>query len=254
MSWGIAFHQRIRDNVTRFEVSTPECDNYTRCYNCRSHHITRTHRQAAAAIAMSMYCTLSENDSNCSSAFEGVDHLITSVQAVYAAIVILVSVPINIMFIAAFVRSRHLLDSSFALVISILVSNTITALFLSGQVFVTAVMQAWVLGYWGCQIFGFISTSATYSRWIAVGFLSLDRFCRRFLSFCLSAIRKESYCAVSDIHLAFLYFGTMCLVFAWRTWSINHTQHVATAITILNQPMELMWASTPLVDSLSWLQ
>ena len=140
---------------------------------------------------MSMYCTLSENDSNCSSAFEGVDHLITSFQAVYAAFVILVSVPINIMFIAAFVRSRHLLDSSFALVISILVSNTITALFLSGQVFVTAVMRAWVLGYWGCQIFGFISTSATYSRWTAVGFLSLDRFCRVFFPLAYQRFEKK---------------------------------------------------------------
>ena len=132
---------------------------------------------------MSMYCTLSENDSNCSSAFEEVDISITAVQATYAAIVVLVTVPLNILVIAAFIRSRHHLEKSFTLVVSFLVSNTITSFFLSGQVFATTVLRAWMFGYWGCQVFAFISIVGTYSRYIAVGCLALDRFFHVFFPF-----------------------------------------------------------------------
>ena len=143
-------------------------------------------------LAMSMYCTLSENDSNCSSAFEGVDISITAVQATYAVFVILVTVPMNILVIAAFIRSRHLLEKSFTLIISFLVSNTVTCLFLSGQVFVTTVMRAWMIGYWGCQVFAFISIVGTYSRYIAVGFLALDRFCHVFFPFTYERLENKA--------------------------------------------------------------
>ena len=76
-----------------------------------------------------------------------------------------------------------MLDNSYLLIISFLVSNTIVSVFLSGEVFVTTAARAWVFGYWGCQVVAFITIIGIFSRWVGVGLVAFDRYFRVFFTY-----------------------------------------------------------------------
>ena len=80
----------------------------------------------------------------------------------------------------AIIIYRRFLDKSLIVSVSILISNTAVSVFLNGGVFLTTVSQTWLLGYWGCQVFGLMAIGGAFSRYILVGLLSVDRFCRVF--------------------------------------------------------------------------
>ena len=87
---------------------------------------------------MDFGCNFSENDSDCFSSFEGIHIAVTVLHACYAATIILVSIPTCITLFAAMIKYRCFMDNSAFLVESILISDITTAIFLSGQVFITA--------------------------------------------------------------------------------------------------------------------
>ena len=123
------------------------------------------------------------NDSDCSYLFDGIPVYITALQALLAALLIMTSVPVNILLITSMIVYREMLDTSIILAISFLISNISVSVFLSGEIFLTSVARAWLFDYWGCQLIAFLTLYGTCLRWIIVGFLSLDRFCRVFYPF-----------------------------------------------------------------------
>ena len=128
-------------------------------------------------------CNTSEGQFDCSSVFEGVPLPISIIQAILAFIILVVSVFFNILLSVAIIIYRRFLDKSLIISVSILISNTAASVFLNGGVFLTTVSQTWLLGYWGCQVFGLMAIGGAISRWILVGLLSVDRFCRVFYPF-----------------------------------------------------------------------
>ena len=91
----------------------------------------------------------------------------------------------------AMVRYRSTLDSSIFLAISVLVSNTIVAIFLCGETVIVSLTRSWLLGYWGCQLIGIVIMFGALSRWMTIGCVSLDRFCRVFLPFSYPKIEQK---------------------------------------------------------------
>ena len=91
----------------------------------------------------------------------------------------------------AMVRHRSTLDSSIFLAISVLVSNTIVAIFLCGETVIVSLTRSWLLGYWGCQLIGIVIMFGALSRWMTIGCVSLDRFCRVFLPFSYPKIEQK---------------------------------------------------------------
>ena len=123
------------------------------------------------------------SDSDCSYLFDGIPVYITALQALLAALLIMTSVPVNILLITSMIVYREMLDTSIILAISFLISNISVSVFLSGEIFLTSVARAWLFDYWGCQLIAFLTIYGTSSRWIIVGFLSIDRYCRVFYPF-----------------------------------------------------------------------
>ena len=78
---------------------------------------------------MSLTFNFSESDDNCSALFEGVPVSITALQACFTAAIVIISVPVNILMIVAMIMYHRLLDKTFIISISLLVSNTSMAVF-----------------------------------------------------------------------------------------------------------------------------
>ena len=134
------------------------------------------------SLARLLICNFTGASSNCSNFFTGVDLFAPILQACLSALIIAVSVPCNLILIAAIIVHRNMLDNSYLLIVSFLVSNTIVSVFLSGEVFVTTAARAWVFGYWGCQVVAFITIIGIFSRWVGVGLVAFDRFFRVFFT------------------------------------------------------------------------
>ena len=123
------------------------------------------------------------NDSDCSDLFQGVHIASTLLQAFLASIILFTSIPANVILMCAMVHYHNTLDSSVFLDVSVLVSNTIVAIFFCGETVIVSLTRSWLLGYWGCQLIGVVITCGALSRWMTIGCVSLDRFCRVFLTF-----------------------------------------------------------------------
>ena len=67
---------------------------------------------------------------------------------------------------------------------------------------VTSIARSWLFGYWGCQSVTFIATCALFARWVTVGLISLDRFCRVFWTFKYQ--RHETKSIISLLVLSWL--------------------------------------------------
>ena len=129
---------------------------------------------------MSLTCNFTGSDYNCSALFEGVPVSITVLQACFAAAIVIISVPMNILMIVATIMYHRLLDQAVVLVVSFLVSDIAVAVFYSGQVFFTSIARAWILGNVGCQLMAFLSIIGILSRWVTVALLSVYRFSKVF--------------------------------------------------------------------------
>ena len=128
---------------------------------------------------MSLICNFT-NDSDCSSLFDQVPVPFTAIQATLGIIILLTSVSINLLLIAAMVIYRKELDMSIIVSISVLISNIIVSVFYTGSTVVTSIARSWVFGFYGCKISSFIVSCGLTSRWTTVGLVSFDRFCRVF--------------------------------------------------------------------------
>ena len=162
---------------------------------------------------MSLTCNLTRSEyNNCSALFEGVEVAVTVLQACFAAIIFLVSVPINLLLITAMIKYHQQLDKAYVLSVSILTSNTVFSLFLNAEVFVTSILREWVFGYWGCQFFALLTTGALFSRCVTVGLLSVDRFCRVFFPFSYTRLANRILAGILITSWLFS-FGVPVLVF-----------------------------------------
>ena len=139
----------------------------------------------------------------------------TAIQATLAIIIVLTSIPINLLLIAAMVIYRNLLDTSFAMTISVLISNIMASVFLTGTTAITSIARSWLFGYWGCQIFAFIGTCGLFSRWIAIGLVSFDRFCRVFWPFKYQRQEKKAVITLLITSWA------IAIIMAAILWSCN---------------------------------
>ena len=125
-------------------------------------------------------CNFSRNVTDCSYLFDGVEVYVPIIQAVFSAIIIAVSVPVTLLLMLVMQLYYSMLDKATVIAMCLLASNTVVAVFLSGEVFVTCIARAWVFGFWGCQTVAFITTFGLFSRWILGGLVAFDRFCRTF--------------------------------------------------------------------------
>ena len=112
-------------------------------------------------------CNLSSEVGNCSDLFDGIGVPITVVQAFFAAIVIAVSVPMNLLLITAMILYRHCLDETVPLVVSCLISNTILT-----QCWSTHHICSASLDFWLCWL---SSLCLNCSHWSSV---TMDNCCR----------------------------------------------------------------------------
>ena len=186
---------------------------------------------------MNFGCNFSENDSDCSSSFEGIHIAVTILHACYAATVILVSMPICFILLAAMIKYQRFMDNSAFLVESILISDIATAIFLSSQVLITAAARAWLFGYWGCQVFAALSVTSMFSRWFAIGFLSLDRFSRVFFTF--SYPRVENKVIVVLIILTWLLaIAVPIVVYFFNGLGFNKLYPACNLVMIISETIE----------------
>ena len=139
---------------------------------------------------MSFFCNFT-NDSDCSTLFEQVHVSFTAIQATLAIIIVFTSIPINLLLIAAMIYYHKVLDNSVIIVILVLISNTIVSVFVTGQIAISAIARSWFLGRLGCQIIAFIGACGLTLRWITVGLVSFDRFCRVFWPFAYQRHEKK---------------------------------------------------------------
>ena len=128
---------------------------------------------------MNITCDFSNNGTDCSHVFEGVHISITIFQAIFALVIFLLAFPMNILLITAMIIYRHLLDKTMLVTISFLISNTVIGIG-SSQIFITSMLRAWIFGYWGCQVFSFITVVAKVSRYTTVGLVCIARFIKVF--------------------------------------------------------------------------
>ena len=130
-------------------------------------------------------CLLQENgtEPDCSVLFESIHPAFTIIQACFAMIIIGIGVPLNLVLIVALIKFRHLMDEGFTLCVSIFIANLILSLGFGINIFAASSTRSWPLGYRGCQFFGFVTYWVGGVRWMSLGMLSIDRFCRVFLPF-----------------------------------------------------------------------
>ena len=130
-------------------------------------------------------CLLQENgtESDCSSYYESIHPAFTITQSCIAVAIIVIGVPLNLLLIVALIKFRHLVDEGFMLCLSIFVANLILSIAFGTDIFVASSTRSWPLGYRACQFFGFVTYFVGTVRWMTLGMLSIDRFCRVFLPF-----------------------------------------------------------------------
>ena len=131
-------------------------------------------------------CLILENgtESDCSNLFESFHPAFTIIQACVAVAFIIFGVSLNLVLNMALIKFFHLMDEAFILCISIFTANVLVSLTIGIGMFLSSITRRWPLGYVGCQLFGFISYWAALVRWVTLGMLSIDRFCRVFLPYC----------------------------------------------------------------------
>ena len=137
-------------------------------------------------------CLIEEDgtESVCSSLFEGIHPAFTIAQAGIAMVIIVVGGSLNVLFIVALITFRHRVNEGFILCLSIFIANLILSVVFGINIFVASSTRSWPLGYRGCQFFGFVTYLVTTVRWVTLGMLSVDRFCRVFLPLCYSRHSK----------------------------------------------------------------
>ena len=130
-------------------------------------------------------CEIRENgtESNCSSLFENIHPAFTIVQACIALLIVIFGVPLNLLLVVALIKFRHLMDEAFILCISIFFANTVVSFAMGSNIFLSSATRSWPLGYVGCEIYAFLTYSPIPVRWLTLGMLSIDRFCRVFFPF-----------------------------------------------------------------------
>ena len=163
---------------------------------------------------MAFFCNFT-NDSDCSILFEPVPVFFTLIQAILATVTILISIPINMLLIAAMIFYRKSQDKSIIISISVLISNTIVSVFVTGEIAITSIARSWLFGYWGCQIIAFIGTSGWISGSIAIGLVSFDRLCRVFWPFAYQ--RHEKKVVVTLVILSW----TIAIIVSTLLWLCN---------------------------------
>ena len=207
---------------------------YNTCTN-HHHHCFVSQKTLMPRCAMDSNCNFSSgNDSDCANLFDGVHVSVTAIQALFAATNILVTVPTNLLLIAAMITQRSKLDSSVVLAVSFLFSNIIVSVFLCGEIFITSITRAWVFGYWGCQTIGSIVICGLYSRWIGVGLLSMDRFCRVFFPYSYPRMEKN---VVAVLLLSSWLITLSTTAGFYLSNGIEYSMSVPGCMLVINLPM-----------------
>ena len=168
-------------------------------------------RVRVSLAKMESSCEIRENgtESNCSSLFENIHPAFTIVQACIALLIVIFGVPLNLLLVVALIKFRHLMDEAFILCISIFFANTVVSFAMGSNIFLSSATRSWPLGYVGCEIYAFLTYSPIPVRWLTLGMLSIDRFCRVFFPFC--------YTRQSKIVLKIL------LIFPWIFTIVNNS-------------------------------
>ena len=134
-------------------------------------------------------CLIQENVS-CSSFFDEVEYGVTMAHAVVTAIIMLVSIPLNVTLLTALIVYFEYIEDSFIYVISMFASNILVSIFFGGGVLLSSAMRDWPFGYVGCQVIGFCALAGLSSRWVAMGVFIFDRALRIFRPFWYSRWSK----------------------------------------------------------------
>ena len=174
----------------------------------------------STALNISLVCDFTMNNGNCSYLFKEVHVSTTVLQAIFALLIAVISVPTNLLLIVSMVTYRDNIENSTVLSVSFLVANIIVPVFLNGEIFFTSLIRAWLIGYWGCKMITFIITCGLFARWFTVAFISFDRFCRIFFVLTYSRHSRKFVIALTvsswiiSLVIAMIFFATNAVIFA----------------------------------------
>ena len=130
-------------------------------------------------------CSTKDNF-DCAYLFEGVHPAFTIAQAIFTILIMIVTLPINAFLISAIIKFHEDLEGSFALCASVFISNMILTFSFGIGVVISSIARDWPLGSVGCQIFGTLVFIGLATRWMNIGVLCIDKFCRIVFPFCYS--------------------------------------------------------------------
>ena len=156
---------------------------------------------------MRLICNLSGSEYDCSSLFEGVDVSVTSLQACFAAVILLISVRTNLLLIVTMIVYHQLLDKASVLAISLLISNTLVSVLTNAEVILPALSQAF-----SCLVTGAVISFPPLQSLDCFHIVSLLEFCQWTDSGeCSSLSRKQDFsCAFNSVMGGFHYHTDYC--------------------------------------------
>ena len=184
------------------------------CYKKESPSVPPIHLETTK-----MYCNFS---SDCSNMFDGVDISWTSIHAVLAATIAVISILVNLLLIVGLTAN---LDKFIPFIISILVANIIVTVFLNGEILATSISRRWIFGYHGCHLISFIITCGFFARWLS-GLFSLVRVTQ---CPCLSGYRRYEKRAVAFFIAKSWVLAIICA--SATTYILKHQNNIF-AVTI----------------------
>ena len=163
-------------------------------------------------------------ESDCSSLFEGIHPAFTIAQACIALLVVILGVPLNVLIVVALIKYCHLMDEAFMLCVSIFISNVVVSFTMGTNIFLSAATRSWPLGYIGCEVYSFFTYSPIPVRWLTLGMLSIDRFCRIFFPFRYARCSKLVLKVLLILPWIFTLLGsTLTLIKVIRTFYFTTT-------------------------------
>ncbi len=113
------------------------------------------------------------------------------VHAIIIAIIILATIVGNGIILLLVLKYKKLRQRTTLVSLSIVFANSILVLSYHLPTLISTVYSGWLFGFRGCQVFGFLSTDFTITRWFTMGVVALDRFCA--VRFPFSYIRHNKW-------------------------------------------------------------
>lgn len=159
--------------------------------NTHSHIYKAYKKDRNDAIIYSKMENLTECNANTSdlvdpieSTYCEVPNEVMTIQAIFLAAVTICSCIGNIFILSLVIKYKTLRYRSILVCLSLVVCDLFLVVFFHLPALLSVCYHQWILGYIGCQLFGYVGFYFIHVRWMSMAVISLDRF--SFIFFPLS--------------------------------------------------------------------